>query len=190
MRIPLLRPGSLQEIRDEFDRAENGMRVLLSGLSRQQLSAHPARGGWSIAQCLVHLTVTTDAFLPPLAEVLASLPGGETRVYRLDAAGALLVWLMEPPYRMRTRTPPRFHPRDLRSADEIAEGFSASQDRVQDLMGRSEGKPLDRARIISPFNASVRYSAYSALRILAAHQRRHLWQATRVRAELPRASWS
>jgi len=78
----------------------------------------------------------------------------------------------------------------VRASPDFAEGVSASQDRVQDLMGRSEGKPLDRARIISPFNASVRYSAYSALRILAAHQRRHLWQATRVRAELPRASWS
>ena len=162
------------------------MRALLSRLSRHQLTAHPARGGWSIAQCLAHLTVTTDAFLPRLTEAVDSLPSGELRgvVYRLDPVGALLVWLMEPPYRMRTRTSPRFHPPDLPSADEIAERFSAAQGRLRDLVGRCEMKPLDRAKIVSPFNASVRYSPYAALRILAAHQRRHLWQASRVRAEL------
>jgi hypothetical protein len=32
----------------------------------------------------------------------------------------------------------------------------------------------------SPFVKGVGYSAYGSLRVLAAHQRRHLWQAARA----------
>jgi hypothetical protein len=31
--------------------------------------------------------------------------------------------------------------------------------------------------MISPFDSRVRYNLFSAFRIIAAHQRRHLWQA-------------
>jgi hypothetical protein len=47
-----------------------------------------------------------------------------------------------------------------------------------------DGLDVTTIRVTSPFNASLRYSAYSALHILAAHERRHLWQAERVRDQL------
>jgi len=40
-------------------------------------------------------------------------------------------------------------------------------------------EPGSVLRIRSPFDARIRYSAWSALRILPAHQRRHLWLAER-----------
>ena len=45
------------------------------------------------------------------------------------------------------------------------------------LTRASEGLPIDRVKMSSPFNASVRYSILSALSILPRHQHRHLWQA-------------
>ena len=47
-----------------------------------------------------------------------------------------------------------------------------------------DGLDITRIRVTSPFNTSLRYSAYSALHILAAHERRHLWQAENVREQL------
>jgi hypothetical protein len=41
----------------------------------------------------------------------------------------------------------------------------------------AEGLPLHRVKIVSPFNARVRYNLFSALSILPRHQHRHLWQA-------------
>ena len=44
----------------------------------------------------------------------------------------------------------------------------------------------DKVKLVSPFNARLKYNALAAFRILAAHQRRHLWQAERA---LESARW-
>lgn len=44
----------------------------------------------------------------------------------------------------------------------------------------ADGRPVDRVRITSPFDARLRYSLYSAFVILPRHQRRHIVQAERV----------
>jgi hypothetical protein len=48
------------------------------------------------------------------------------------------------------------------------------------------GLNLGGAEIISPFAKNVRYSTYSAFVLIAAHNRRHLWQAERVLSEIGR----
>lgn len=70
-----------------------------------------------------------------------------------------------------------FVPSALGSMDAILREFDASQDDLTALLGRAAGVALDRVKIVSPFDGRVRYNAWSALRILAAHQRRHLWLA-------------
>jgi len=182
----LLRPGTLEELTAELDQAERDLQSLVAGRDLGRLTEPPARGGWSIAECLEHLRITTEAFLPLLGEAVDGLPsiqGGPT-TYRLDPVGALLVWLMEPPSRMATKTPEAFTPRRGNLVEGFADHFSASQDRLKEFVGRCHGLRLTRTTIVSPFNASVRYSAYAALRIIAAHQRRHLWQARRVREQI------
>jgi len=44
----------------------------------------------------------------------------------------------------------------------------------------AEGRPLEDMRMVSPFDAKVKYNAYSCLVLLPRHQRRHLWQAEQV----------
>jgi hypothetical protein len=182
----LLRPGTLEELTAELDHAESDLQALVAGLALDQLTEPPARGGWSIAECLEHLRITTEAFLPLLGEAVDGLPSiqGGPMTYRLDPAGAVLVWLMEPPSRMPTNTPEAFAPRRGDLVEGFADRFSASQDRLREFIEGCHGLRLTRATIVSPFNASVRYSVYAALRILAAHQRRHLWQAHRVREQI------
>jgi hypothetical protein len=47
------------------------------------------------------------------------------------------------------------------------------------LLAEADGLALSRIKVVSPFNSRMRYSTYSAYRVIAAHQRRHLWQANR-----------
>ena len=58
------------------------------------------------------------------------------------------------------------------------------QHRLIDLARAARGIDLGRLRIISPFDKRVRHNLYSAFRIVAAHQRRHLWQAEQAVAQL------
>lgn len=41
--------------------------------------------------------------------------------------------------------------------------------------------PLDRIKIASPFDRRFKYNLFSFFHILLAHERRHLWQAERVK---------
>jgi hypothetical protein len=54
--------------------------------------------------------------------------------------------------------------------------FVESQEILVDCLRAADGVALDRATLISPFNRRLRYNLLSAFAILAAHERRHLWQ--------------
>jgi len=45
---------------------------------------------------------------------------------------------------------------------------------------RSGAIDLEKIKIRSPFAEKLKYSVYSAFRVLPVHQRRHLWQAERA----------
>jgi hypothetical protein len=80
----------------------------------------------------------------------------------------------------QAKTIPAFVPSgDLDRATTVAE-FDRLNGQLIDLTEDAEGRPLEKMRIVSPFNARVTYNAYSALVILPRHERRHLWQAEHV----------
>lgn len=74
------------------------------------------------------------------------------------------------------------------SKELVLREFDASQEALLATIRLGDGVDLTRIQLISPFDARLRYSLFSALRIAAAHQRRHLWQANQVRARLARGS--
>jgi hypothetical protein len=125
----------------------------------------PTPQSWSASEAIAHLTITTRRFLPIFAEVVDAAPvDGVPEVMKMDLAGRLLVQMMEPP-------------RVAEPADKVVADFHASQRDLIESIGNMDGLDITSIRIASPFRSSMKYTVYSALRILAAHQRRHLWQA-------------
>jgi hypothetical protein len=62
--------------------------------------------------------------------------------------------------------------------------FLASQQEFLNAMQMWDGRALDKVFITSPFNQRLRYNIYSLFNVVAAHQRRHLWQAQRVKEQI------
>ena len=54
--------------------------------------------------------------------------------------------------------------------------FCALNLQLVGLLESSRGLGLDQTVLVSPFAKSMKYSAYSAFALIAAHNRRHLWQ--------------
>ena len=169
----------LQALETELAEARERVHRLARGLSEEQWRRRPAPERWSIGEHVVHLVLTTRAFLPLLAEALGKAPAGEGP-YRRDFLGWLLGRMLEPPVRMRVKTTAPFVPSAAGPMDEALRDFDASQDELATLLGRASGLALDRVKIVSPFDGRVRYNVWSALRILTAHQRRHLWLAEAI----------
>ena len=68
-----------------------------------------------------------------------------------------------------------------RSLAAVGDEFARQQALVRELLSEVADLDLNRARYVNPFVPLVRFTLGTGFLVLAAHQRRHLWQAGRVR---------
>ena len=101
------------------------------------------------------------------------------RALRTGTLTRLFIRNLEPPYRLRFKalTPlvPRRH-----DCDSAWSAFEESQIRLAKIIQSRRGLAIDQVRVESPVYARFRYNVYGALRMLAAHERRHLWQMEQI----------
>ena len=165
--------------------ARERARGLCMHLPEGAFATRPAPDMWSIGECLTHLNITSERFIPLLDQALRDLRS-RNLVGQGPFGRGLIGWalarFLEPPYRMKTKTTPAFVPARVEPMHEVLERFDYLQLEVQARVDRSAGLALDRVRIVSPFDGRVKYNLLAAFCILTAHQRRHLWQAERVKA--------
>jgi hypothetical protein len=99
--------------------------------------------------------------------------------FRFGISARILAWWLDPPYRLKTKTPAAFVPGIQEPARALPE-FVERQQKLKAVMAETDGLALDGIRISSPFARHVKYNVYAGFRLIAVHQRRHLWQAERV----------
>jgi uncharacterized damage-inducible protein DinB len=178
-------PDQLADLRQEFNSFLRDVRSLTDFLSDAKLQQRPNKGGWSIAECIQHLTATNHLYIPILAAALEGAPAGNGP-YKMDWRGRLLKWVLEPPYRSKVKTIPSLEPK-IEDVRHVLPDFILSQQQFVDAMAPWQGRALDKVLITSPFNKRLRYNIYSLFNVVAAHQRHHLWQAHRVKEEIVRS---
>lgn len=180
-RLPELHP-QLADIKHQLANCSQRAQSVTYGLSPEQLRQRPENGGWSIAECLAHLTLTTGEYFKLADSAFADAPRGSGH-FKRDLVGRILAWTLEPPYRMKTKTLPAYVPGADSLIDPLA-AFLESQQQLIDTLYRANGIALDRVKVQSSFNSRIDYNLLSFFSILTAHQRRHLWQAEQVRKQI------
>ena len=171
---------------EQFDAIESDVRTLVSGLSEARGHWRPEPGAWSVAECLDHLATATRVYLEamgPAAE--RALARGRTR--RGPAVPGVIgrwfiAWL-EPPVkpRLKSKAPHKIRPRDAPPLSDAFERFIASHNEARAFLQRFSDLDLARIRFPNPFVPGVRFSLATGVNVLAAHDRRHVWQAWNVR---------
>jgi len=178
----------LQSLKAQLHQNSEKIADLWSGLTDAQRPHKPSPERWSVAECIAHLTLSSERFLPQIDTLLARAQSENLRnsgPFTMDVNGRLLTWILEPPYRYRTKTQPEFNPGSVNPLSHILPAFQESQDNFVDAMNRSNGYALDKLMFVSPFNAKFKYNLYSLYNVTAAHQRRHIWQAEQVIRKMP-----
>ena len=173
----------IENYRQQFERLAAEADALVAPLSEEQFTWQPAPGSWSVAECIEHLNVTAREYLPRLDEGIAEAIRrglfGEGP-FTHDLVGRIFVRTMEPPAKIRVKAPTSFHPGPKRARSEIMAAFRAYQVQFIDRLRQANGLDLRRAKVQSPASKWVRMSLGSGFALMAAHERRHLWQAQRV----------
>jgi hypothetical protein len=177
--------GIERELNDATSRAW----TLVRTTDPRLFTVRPNPNSWSAAECLSHLSISTEMFLPVLREALANAEAHGWRAKKapkMDVLGRVLRWFLEPPIRKRVTTAAPFVPRSVRAKAEAFGEFSRLQENLAEILRSAASLDLQRMRVVSPFDKRVKYNVYSAFRIITAHQRRHLWQAEQAIAALHR----
>lgn len=174
----------ITRLREALDAIEADARAVAGGLTEVSGQWRPSPEAWSVAECLDHLATANDVYLdamrPPAERALAS---GRMRrgPARPGLVGRWFVRMLEPPVTRRGRAPRAIRPRPSPPLADAFERFLASHEATRLFLDRFGGIDLAGLRFPNPFVPGVRFSLATGLHVIAAHDRRHLWQAWNVR---------
>lgn len=178
--------SDLLDYRRQIEALNLDARDLLAGLNESQFNWRPTPGHWSIAECLDHLTVTNREMIESIKRTIsdARSKGLTSRgPFRHGWIGNMFVRSLEPPVKMKFKAPKFFKPRPDQSLAEVTRDFFAVQDEVLRLVREANGINLARVKVTSPVTRLMRLSLGQVFGLIAGHNRRHLWQARRVKTD-------
>lgn len=174
----------LEAVEKELNEATRRAWTLVQSTDGRLFTVRPKPMSWSAAECLAHLSISSEMFLPVLRKAIDGARARKTkRKPKMDVIGRVMAWFLEPPIRRRMATAAPFVPKSTRARNEAFGEFVTLQEKLIDLL--RDAREVDfGTKVVSPFDRRVRYNLYSAFRIIAAHERRHLWQAEQAVGEL------
>jgi hypothetical protein len=178
-------PADLQEVIDALAAVERDAERIVAPLDDEQFNWSPARNAWSIAQCLDHLNVSNARYFGAMTAAVARAEArGLTRrdPIRSSFLGRWFVAMLEPPVRLRTRAPGTIRPARYRHKAEVWPEFVRQHTHMRANIATWGQVDLNRALFPNPLARYGRLRAGTGLCIIAAHDRRHVWQASGVRA--------
>jgi hypothetical protein len=176
--------SQLASLLEQFQSAAREARKLVLDRPEHDLTRKLQPQSWSAAECLDHLARTTCSYLPAISRAVASAPKLTTkRPLRTGTLASLLIRNLEPPYRLRYKVIPQLVPRNA-NFEGAWSAFEESQSRLVEAVCTAAGFAIDKVKVPCPVCTHVTYNAYGAFRMLAAHQRRHLWQIQQILAAL------
>ena len=177
-----LAPAWSLRLASELSANDETAEYLAANLTDEQLNWQPAPGSWSVGQCLEHLCLMNEVYLPAISAALKEKP--DSRVEQITP-GWLGRWFIrnfaEPsPSSRRVRAPSKISPPD-RVDLPVLNRFLSGNKSCRQLLLQMHSKNVNSIRFWNPFIPGLRFTVGTGLEIIASHQRRHLLQAKRVR---------
>jgi hypothetical protein len=180
-------PVELQALIDQVDACERAAEHLVADLDEDTMNQPAPNGGWSVAQCLEHLALMNEFDLRGWQDAVdaATRAGrGPFAGLRPTLIGRWFAKSLEPPVRLKAKAIAPVQPGTRFRRDEILARYRRSHDGYRHLVRTAAA--IDVNRIVRP-NAivdKVKMRLATVLLVIPAHDRRHLWQADKVKRAL------
>jgi hypothetical protein len=167
---------------DELDATDRWANALVGGLSPAQLNWRPAEDLWSVGQCLQHLHVANEVYLPAIATALDDRRPSPVQDITPGWFGRWFIRTYIEPSSTgkRARAPRKIAPAQHIDPS-VLDLFLRSNEVARDLVHRAGAYNVNRIRFGNPFVPLLRFTVGTGLEIVWRHQRRHLMQAERIR---------
>ena len=182
-------PPDIKDLEEQLDAVERDAQMLVAGLDEERGGWCDGSGSWSVAECLDHLATGNRVYLHAMEES-AIRARRQGRLRRGPATpgyvGRWFVRILEPPVKVRLKAPKKATPRTAPTLADAFASFRISQDGVRAFLRTFGDLDLAGVRFKNPFVRGIRFSLATGLNVIAAHERRHLWQAWGVRRNAER----
>ena len=186
--------ADIRALETALNAVDDDARHLIAGLTPEQGVWRPAPGAWSIAHCLDHLATANRVYLRAMEPSAANALARGSRRKRPALPGLIGGWFvrsLDAPVRPRfkMKAPAKIVPRESPALADAAAQFFATQDQMRVFLRKYADIDLAGVRFPNPFIRGVRFSLATGLHVIAAHDRRHVWQAWNVRKQLPTTNY-
>jgi len=174
----------LQSCVDQMDTSRQWFMKHILPLSPDQLRWRPQTGCWSIGECLDHLSLTLAHYLPKIEQSVGEHSrAGQNHGALLPFPESEREYLrhLEPPVSRQATAPLALQPTAAVDPDRIVDEFTDLRERYARIGRLASGVDLAGIRIRGSLHLPVE-SVGGVLALLAAHDRRHIWQVDRVRS--------
>ena len=183
-----MRPQLAQLMR-ELNHAEKRLVSLVDTLEPEKWRVRRDPNRWSVSECIAHLNLTSEAFIPRLEKALSEarkIPRMQRRAYSRGIFATMFAKMLGPLPVIRgmrigrVKTTPPFVPTGDSDPGLLVAEFKRHQNELRRIIEEGDPFQLDKVKIVSPFGEKVSYSAYAALTLIPRHEERHLQQAEMV----------
>lgn len=174
----------LAELERQFDALKLEANQLVDGLTETQFNWRPEGRGWSMAECLLHLNIVGDRYVHVLEKSLSDARSQALTGSGPFAHGRLARWILagtEPPPKRKSKAPRSFTPAYGQPLTAVMPTFLHLQDQLSLQCAEANGLDLLKVKVLAPGLGPVKLNLFVSLAWIAAHERRHLWQARQVR---------
>lgn len=169
-------------LHSEFDEVVRRCQALAARLDDAALMRRPAPESWSVAENLEHLSATAATYNRRIRRRLdASRISNTFAREKKSIVGRVWLSFVEPPARMRLKVPAAaLQPGEITSREALLARFAETHQTLIALLEESDAYDRMRLRIPTAFAKRITVTLYDAFIVLAAHGRRHLWQAEKA----------
>jgi hypothetical protein len=166
----------------ELVAADERVKALAIGLNTEQLNWQPAPGAWSVRQCLEHLCITNELYLPAISSSVVRKPVSAVQDITPRWFGRWFInTYVEPsPQTKHARAPRKVEPR-AKVEPSVLDRFLRSNQAAREFVHHARDYDVTRIRFRNPFIPVLRFTVGTGLEIVSKHECRHLLQAERVR---------
>jgi hypothetical protein len=167
---------------DQLDLIDRWADDLARGLNRAQLNWKPAEDVWSVGQCLQHLYATNEVYLPAITNALVDRSPSPVQDITPGWFGRWFIrTYIEPSSNGKRARAPRQIAPTQQIDPSVLDLFLRSNDVARDLVRRAGAYNINHIRFRNPFIPLIRFTVGTGLEIVWRHQRRHLYQAERIK---------
>ena len=175
----------IQTLDDAFVAIEKDAQSLIANLTEAQAAWRPHPAAWCVAECLDHLALTNRIYLATMQPVAVAARRDDKLRRRPALPGFLGAWFvrsLEPPSKIKSKSPKNIQPRTAPSLADASAAFLASHADAHNFLRANADLDLAAIRFPNPFLKGLRFRLATGLHAIPAHERRHLYQARAVLA--------